>query len=75
MRWQTVVGVILLVLGVASFLWGGIPYTKKEQVVDFGPIHATAEKRETVPLPPILGLVCFAGGIVLLISSSRRSAP
>ena len=73
MKWTAVLGIVLLVLGVASFVWGGIPYTKKEKVVDIGPIEATAEKKERVSLPPAVGLVLFAGGIALLVAGSRRS--
>jgi hypothetical protein len=67
-----IVGILLIVLGVVALAYGGISYTKREKVVDLGPIQATAETRETVPLPPILGGLALAGGIVLLIAGSRK---
>ena len=54
-------------------VWGGITYTKREKVIDFGPIQATAEKRETVPFPPVLGAICLVGGIVLVMVGGRKA--
>ncbi len=68
-----IVGFVLVVLGLVSLLYGGITYTRREKVLDIGPIEATAEKRETVPLPPILGALALAGGIVLLVTDRRRA--
>lgn len=67
-----VAGILLIVLGVLALAYGGFSYTKREKIVDLGPIQATAETEETVPLPPILGGLALAGGIVLLIAGSRK---
>jgi hypothetical protein len=67
-----IVGIILIVLGVVALAYGGFSYTKREKIVDLGPIQATAETRETVPLPPLLGGLALAGGVVLLIAGSRK---
>jgi hypothetical protein len=67
-----IVGILLIVLGVVALAYGGFSYTKREKIVDLGPIQATAETQETVPLPPILGGLALAGGIVLLIAGSRK---
>ncbi len=68
-----IVGFVLVVLGLVSLLYGGITYTRREKVLDIGPIEATAEKRETVPLPPVLGALALAGGIVLMVADRRRA--
>ncbi len=46
----------------------GVPghYTKHKDVVDIGPIHATADEHKTIPLPPILGAIALVGGIILI---------
>ena len=67
-----IIGVVLIVLGIVALAYGGISYTKREKVLDIGPIEATTERRETIPLPPVLGGLALAGGIVLLIVGSRR---
>jgi hypothetical protein len=67
-----IVGIVLIVIGVIALAYGGISYTKREKVLDIGPLEATTETRETIPLPPVLGGLALAGGIVLLIVGSRK---
>jgi hypothetical protein len=71
-RDMRIVGIVLIVLGVVALAYGGISYTRKEKVLDIGPIEATTETRETIPLPPILGGLALAGGVALLIAGSRK---
>jgi len=68
-----IAAIVLIVLGVISLAYGGITYTTREKVVDIGPIEATAERRKTVPLPPIIGGVALAAGIGLLVMGSKKS--
>jgi uncharacterized membrane protein HdeD (DUF308 family) len=67
-----IVGIVLIVLGVIALAYGGITYTTREKVIDLGPIQATTERRETIPLPPVLGALALVGGIVLMIADARR---
>jgi hypothetical protein len=60
-------GVVLLVLGVLALVYGGITWTRKDTVVDAGPIEITADKKESVALPPLAGLALVAGGAFLLM--------
>ena len=68
------IGVLLIVLGIVALAVGGFRYTKREKVLDIGPIHAEREEHRTIPLPPIAGAAAVIGGIVLVISDSRRRA-
>ena len=67
-----IVAVILIAIGVVSLAYQGITYTTREKVLEVGPIKATAEKEKTLPLPPILGGLSLAGGVVLLVAATRR---
>ena len=69
-----IIGVILIVIGIVALAYGGITYTTREKVLDIGPIEATQERRKTIPLPPLLGGLALAGGIVLLIVGSKRKS-
>lgn len=71
---KAMVGMLLIVLGVVALIYGGISYTKRETVLDIGPIHATAERQKTLPLSPVLGIVAVAGGVVLLVAGGRKAA-
>ncbi len=68
-----IVGIILIAVGIIALAYGGFSYTKREKVIDAGPLQVSADKEETVPLPPILGGLCLAGGIVLVLAGSRKS--
>jgi uncharacterized membrane protein len=68
----TIVGVLLIVLGVVALAYQGITYTTNEKVVDLGPLKVEAKRERTIPLPPVLGGLALAGGIVLVIVGARR---
>jgi uncharacterized membrane protein HdeD (DUF308 family) len=74
MKPLAVAGIVLVVLGLVALAYQGITYTSRETVVDIGPLHATADRQKTVPLPPVLGIVAVMGGVVLLIAGVRKSA-
>ena len=67
-----IVAIVLIVVGIIALAYGGISYTRREKVLDIGPIEATAERRETIPLPPVLGAAALVGGVVLLVVAGRR---
>jgi hypothetical protein len=70
MRTRQVFGVLLIVVGFASLLLGGISWTRERTVLDLGPIEATTQERETIPIPPVVGGLLLAGGVVLLMVRS-----
>jgi hypothetical protein len=67
-----IIAIVLIAIGVVSLAYQGFTYTTREKIVDLGPIKATADKTHTVPLPPILGGLALAGGVVLLVVGARR---
>ncbi len=73
MKPGTIIGIILIVLGVTGFALGGFSFTKKEKVVDLGPIEATADDKKTVPIPPLLAGLALVGGVVLVVASARKA--
>lgn len=72
MRGMKLLGVILLVAGLAGLVWPVISYTKTEKVVDLGPIEVTAEREKHVPVPPIVGGLAAVAGLVIIVTSSRK---
>lgn len=67
------IGVVLIAAGALALFYRGIPYTSQDIVLDAGPITATAESRKTWPVPPILGGLAIAGGVVLIALGARKS--
>jgi hypothetical protein len=65
------IGIVLIVLGVVALALGGISYTDRDKVLDIGPIEATTERRETIPLSPFVGIGSIVGGIALVAIGAR----
>jgi len=72
MKPNTVIGILLVVLGALALVYQGFTYTHQEEILDVGPVRATTEKHERVAIPPIVGGLTLAGGLVLLVGSLRR---
>ena len=73
MKSTAMVGVFLVLLGVAALVYQGITYTTRETVLDLGPIQATKETTKTMPLPPLLGGMALLGGIFLIVLGAKPS--
>jgi LPXTG-motif cell wall-anchored protein len=72
MKTNTLIAVILITIAIVAFGYQGITYTTREKVVDLGPLQMTAEKTRTLPLPPIVGAIALAGGILLLVLRRKK---
>jgi len=72
MKTSTVLAIVLIVVGVVAFAYQGFTYTTREKVVDIGPVHVTAERTKTLPLPPIVGTIAVVGGLVLLVAGRGK---
>jgi drug/metabolite transporter (DMT)-like permease len=66
-----IIGIVLIVIGILALAYQGITYTTHKKVLDIGPIQATKEERNTIPIPPILGVLALIGGVVILASDRR----
>lgn len=65
-------GVLLIVVGLIMLVWSGFTYTKKEKIIDAGPIEITANKQETVNWPPYVGALAMLVGVVVYVSARKR---
>ena len=74
MKSMMLLGIVLAVLGVLGLAYQGFSYTRQKSVIDVGPIHATADEREHVPLPPIVGGLAVAAGVVLIAFGAKQRA-
>jgi hypothetical protein len=69
----TLIGIVLIVIGVIGLAYQGITYTSREKILDVGPIEATAEKQKTFPLPPIVGGAALVGGLLMVFAGARKT--
>ncbi len=72
MKSLILVGIVLVILGVVALCYHGITYTTREKVLQIGPLEATKKTEKTIPLPPLLGGVALAAGIVLIVLGAKK---
>lgn len=72
MKNTSIVGAIFLIVGVILLVYQGFSFTHREKVLDIGPIKATADKTERLPIPPIIGWVVAGTGAVLLVGGMLK---
>ena len=73
MKTNTLLAIILIIVGIVAFAYQGITYTSREKVVNLGPVQVTTEKTRTIPLPPIVGGIALVGGILLLLIGGKKT--
>lgn len=75
MGFKTIVGIILLALGVLGLIYGGFTYTSEEHAVNLGPVEIGIEEKEQVNVPLWLsvGAVVLGTGTILWGRGSRAA--
>ncbi|HVS98639.1 MAG TPA: hypothetical protein VHE54_19235 [Puia sp.] len=69
---QKTIGILLVVIGIVMLIWTGFSFTKREKVVDAGPVHISADKQKTVNWPPYAGGILVVAGVIVLVTSRRE---
>jgi len=65
------IALVMIILGVVMLIWTGFTYTKKEKVIDAGPIQISADREKSINWPPYIGGIVLIAGVVILITSKR----
>ena len=73
MRNLMVVGVFLIVAGIAGLLVQNFHYTDTKRVADIGPIKINSEEQHNVPIPTIAGILAVVAGFGLIFASRRNA--
>jgi len=69
----TMLGVVLMLMGIVVLAYQGFTYTKHEEVAKIGDVQVTADTQKTVYFPPMLGGVSLLAGIVLVALGRKNS--
>ncbi|MBP6766563.1 MAG: hypothetical protein KA171_02225 [Reyranella sp.] len=74
MKPLAILGVLLIVIGIAGFAIDNISFTERKTIVDAGPLKVTADEQRTIPIPTIAGIVAvIAGAGLLFMGRAARS--
>jgi uncharacterized membrane protein YidH (DUF202 family) len=74
MKSATLVGLLLIVLGIGALVYQGISYKSQEKILDIGSIEATAVTTKTIPISPIVGVIAVVSGVAVVIATARHGA-
>ena len=71
MKGLVIVGVVLLIAGLASLVTGGFSFSHQKKDVDAGPIQISHESTKHVPITPIVSGVVILAGLGLVVAGVR----
>lgn len=72
MNVKSIVGIIMIVAGAGLLAYGGFTTTKRENIIDVGPIKVQADVKESHRVPPVLAWALLGGGVVVLILGMKK---
>jgi hypothetical protein len=61
-----ILGILLIVVGVAGLAIDNISFTERKTIIDAGPVQVTADEQRTIPIPTIAGVAAVVAGAALL---------
>ena len=67
------IGIIMIALGIIMLIWTGFTYTKKEKIIDAGPIQVSADRQKSVNWSPYAGGILVIGGVIVLVTAKKSA--
>ncbi len=67
-------GIVLIVLGLAGLIFQGVTYTTRETKLQIGDLKVTQPVEKTLPIPAIAGGLALAAGVALVVADSRKGS-
>jgi uncharacterized membrane protein YidH (DUF202 family) len=71
MKAATIIGVILIILGIVGFAMGGLSFTEKKKDVSMGPVQISHKEHKTLPISPVLSTISLIAGVGLVVVGAR----
>jgi len=65
-------GLIIVILGALALGYGGFSYVTRDKIVDAGPVQVSADREHNVWIPPVVGGIAVAAGLVLMVVGGNR---
>lgn len=74
MKPAAIIGIILIIAGIAGFAFGGIHWTTEKKDAQLGPLEIKHSEQQGIPFSPIVSGICLVGGIILVFAGGKSSA-
>jgi uncharacterized membrane protein YidH (DUF202 family) len=73
MKIVAVMGILLIVIGIAGFAFGGISLTREKKDLDLGSLQVSHKEKSTLPISPILSVLSVIAGVSLVVVGVRSN--
>ncbi|MBS0524656.1 MAG: hypothetical protein JSS04_13595 [Proteobacteria bacterium] len=73
MKPLAIIGIVLIVLGVAGLVVENVSFTERKTVLDVGPLKVQADEQKVVPIPTIAGIAAIVVGLGLVFMGRKRA--
>jgi hypothetical protein len=64
--------IVLIVVGILMLIIPSINFTRKEKVLDVGPVEINKTEKETIAWPYYAGGIVALAGVVLLVTNKKK---
>jgi hypothetical protein len=71
MKPATIIGILLILLGIVGFVTGGVGFTHEKKDVDIGPVQIEHKETRTFPISPVLSTISLLAGVGLVVVGSK----
>lgn len=68
-----IIGVILIIVGIVGFAWGGLHWNQEKKDAQLGPLEIKHTEQQGINFPPIVSVICLVGGIALVAVGASKS--
>lgn len=62
----------MIIAGAALLAYGGFTTTKRENIIDVGPIKVQADVKESHNVPPLVSWALLGGGVAVLVLGAKK---
>ena len=62
----------MIIAGGALLAYGGFTTTKRENIIDAGPIKIQADVKRIHQVPPVIAWALLGGGVVVLVLGAKK---
>jgi hypothetical protein len=69
----TIVGILLILLGIVGYATGGLSFTHEKKVVDVGSVQISRKTQDTLPLSPIISTISLVAGLGLVVFGRKAT--
>lgn len=74
MNSRTLLGLVLITLGILGLAYKGFEYTKEIHKTDIGPIQIRYSEKDYVDVPLWAGILCIVGGAACLLVPGGKTS-